>query len=137
MSRKPFSLGPIARLSLGLAALSLSLLMIGDFLFGLGANDALVVQQLRKRLTETVATQSIVLIEQDNEAALGKTLNRVLTANPDMRSLGVRRADGSLLIERGDRHEVRNTGRGLMKTLNFYVPPAYDNDEDELPAGKR
>lgn len=42
-----------------------------------------------------------------------------------------------LLIERGDEHEIRNTGRGLLKTLNFYVPPAYDAGGDELPAGRR
>jgi mannose-6-phosphate isomerase-like protein (cupin superfamily) len=41
-----------------------------------------------------------------------------------------------LLIEHGDRHEIRNTGRQLLKTLNFYVPPAYTADGDELPAGK-
>ena len=47
------------------------------------------------------------------------------------------RAGTLMLIERGDRHEVRNTGRGPMKTLNIYVPPAYDSKENELPAGKR
>jgi mannose-6-phosphate isomerase-like protein (cupin superfamily) len=41
-----------------------------------------------------------------------------------------------LLIEHGDEHEILNTGRGLLKTLNFYVPPAYDKDGDELPPGK-
>ena len=41
-----------------------------------------------------------------------------------------------LLIERGDRHEIRNTGDKLLKTLNFYVPPAYTADGDELPAGE-
>src|ERR1044071_4532193 len=41
-----------------------------------------------------------------------------------------------LLIEHGDRHEIRNTGKGLLKTLNFYVPPAYNAEGDELPAGK-
>jgi mannose-6-phosphate isomerase-like protein (cupin superfamily) len=41
-----------------------------------------------------------------------------------------------LLIEHGDRHEIRNTGRGLLKTLNFYVPPAYTADGDELPPAK-
>jgi mannose-6-phosphate isomerase-like protein (cupin superfamily) len=46
-------------------------------------------------------------------------------------------AAGSLMvIERGERHEIRNTGRTLLKTVNFYSPPAYDQDEDELPAGK-
>jgi mannose-6-phosphate isomerase-like protein (cupin superfamily) len=42
-----------------------------------------------------------------------------------------------LLIERGDEHEIRNNGRGLLRTLNFYVPPAYDAEGDELPRGKR
>lgn len=42
-----------------------------------------------------------------------------------------------MLIERGDRHEIRNTGRALLRTLNFYVPPAYDKDGDELPPAKR
>jgi mannose-6-phosphate isomerase-like protein (cupin superfamily) len=46
------------------------------------------------------------------------------------------RAGTLMLIERGDRHEVRNTGRGMLRTLNFYVPPAYDTGENELPAGK-
>lgn len=42
-----------------------------------------------------------------------------------------------LLIERGDRHEIRNTGRGLLRTLNVYVPPAYTRAGDELPRGRR
>jgi mannose-6-phosphate isomerase-like protein (cupin superfamily) len=47
-------------------------------------------------------------------------------------------APGSLLlVERGERHEIRNTGRTLLRTLNFYVPPAYNKRGDELPRGKR
>ncbi len=41
-----------------------------------------------------------------------------------------------LLIERGDRHEIRNTGRTPLRTLNLYVPPAYTTEGEELPAGK-
>jgi mannose-6-phosphate isomerase-like protein (cupin superfamily) len=41
-----------------------------------------------------------------------------------------------LLIERGDRHEIKNTGREKLVTLNFYVPPAYTDKGEELPAGK-
>ena len=40
-----------------------------------------------------------------------------------------------LLIEAGDRHEIRNTGRSLMKTINIYSPPAYCDEETEPPAG--
>ena len=44
---------------------------------------------------------------------------------------------GSLmLIERGDTHEIRNTGSAPLKTLNFYVPPAYDKEGEELPLGR-
>jgi mannose-6-phosphate isomerase-like protein (cupin superfamily) len=46
------------------------------------------------------------------------------------------RAHTLVLIEHGDEHEITNTGRALMKTLNFYVPPAYGKDGDELAAGK-
>jgi mannose-6-phosphate isomerase-like protein (cupin superfamily) len=46
------------------------------------------------------------------------------------------RAGSLLLVERGDRHEIRNTGRSLLRTLNVYVPPAYRADGEELPAGR-
>ena len=41
-----------------------------------------------------------------------------------------------LFIERGETHEIRNTGREPLRTLNFYVPPAYDEQDRALPAGK-
>ena len=40
-----------------------------------------------------------------------------------------------LLIERRDRHEVKNTGRRELRTLNIYVPPAYTRGGSELPRG--
>lgn len=41
-----------------------------------------------------------------------------------------------LLIERGTTHEIRNTGRGVLRTLNLYVPPAYTRHGDPLPRGR-
>ena len=41
-----------------------------------------------------------------------------------------------LLIERGQTHEIRNTGTTPLKTVNFYVPPAYSSEGKELPRGK-
>ena len=46
------------------------------------------------------------------------------------------RAGTLLLIQRGDYHEIRNTGRGPLRTLNVYVPPAYTQAGEELPAGR-
>lgn len=42
-----------------------------------------------------------------------------------------------ILIERGDTHEIRNTGRTPLRTLNFYVPPGYTRDGDELPTARK
>jgi mannose-6-phosphate isomerase-like protein (cupin superfamily) len=45
---------------------------------------------------------------------------------------------GSLIfIEHGERHEIKNTGRNLLRTLNFYVPPAYSKSGDPLRRGRR
>lgn len=46
------------------------------------------------------------------------------------------RAGTLILIERGDVHEIRNTGRTPLQTLNVYVPPAYTKNGDELPRGR-
>ena len=46
------------------------------------------------------------------------------------------RAGSLVLIERGDTHEIRNSGRTALRTLSFYLPPAYTSDGDELPAGR-
>lgn len=37
-----------------------------------------------------------------------------------------------LLIEHGDQHEIRNNGRTPLRTLNFYMPPAYTKAGNEL-----
>jgi mannose-6-phosphate isomerase-like protein (cupin superfamily) len=47
------------------------------------------------------------------------------------------RAGSVVLIERGDRHEIRNTGRTALRTLNIYVPPAYTKGGNELPRARK
>lgn len=42
-----------------------------------------------------------------------------------------------ILIERGDRHQIVNTGPDLLRTLNIYVPPAYTKGGNTLPKGRR
>jgi mannose-6-phosphate isomerase-like protein (cupin superfamily) len=42
-----------------------------------------------------------------------------------------------IFIAKGERHEIKNTGRKPLRTLNFYAPPAYSASGDPLPRGKR
>ena len=46
------------------------------------------------------------------------------------------RTSSLVLIERGQNHEIKNTGRTNLVTLNVYVPPAYTKAGNELPAAK-
>lgn len=46
------------------------------------------------------------------------------------------KAGSLVLIERGGTHEIRNTGRTPLKTLNLYVPPAYRSDGSARPRGR-
>ncbi len=47
------------------------------------------------------------------------------------------RAGSLLVIERGERHEIRNTGQDLLRTLNFYSPPAYTPAGNPRPPARR
>jgi mannose-6-phosphate isomerase-like protein (cupin superfamily) len=57
------------------------------------------------------------------------------TARINKRSYALKPRD-LLLIARNDEHEIKNTGRALLRTLNFYTPPAYSAAGEELPAAK-
>ena len=40
------------------------------------------------------------------------------------------KANSLLLIEKGEAHQITNTGRTPLVTLNFYAPPAYTKSGD-------
>jgi mannose-6-phosphate isomerase-like protein (cupin superfamily) len=42
-----------------------------------------------------------------------------------------------LLIERGETHEIRNTGKSQLRTVSVYVPAAYRKNGDALAPGSK
>ena len=64
----------------------------------------------------------------------------VLSGNGEEKVDGERYKIGAgslLLIEKKERHEIRNTGRGVLRTLKLLRPPAYRKDGEPLPRGKK
>ena len=41
-----------------------------------------------------------------------------------------------LLIEKGEKHEIRNSGTRMLRTFVMYTPPAYRKSGARLPRGK-
>jgi mannose-6-phosphate isomerase-like protein (cupin superfamily) len=50
-------------------------------------------------------------------------------------------ANSLLLIQKGELHQISNTGKRPLRTISFYSPPAYDADgqpkKSALPADSR
>ena len=46
------------------------------------------------------------------------------------------RAGSLILIERGEPHEIRCTGRTDLKTVSIYLPPAYRQNGEELATAR-
>jgi len=78
-------------------------------------------------------TREIDTVEQIS----GFLWSQVPDSRPSMSDATSWGKDVLLLIERGDRHEIRNTGTIPLTTLNFYAPPAYTKAGNTLPAGRR
>jgi diguanylate cyclase (GGDEF)-like protein len=116
----PAVLGPIARVSLGLIALIVSLVLIADMLLGLMPQRADIAFQARQRVAENVAAQMVLLLEAGDTPLLAKSLQQVLARNPDVLSVALRRVDGGIVSQRGDhsRHwEMRESERSPWNHL--------------------
>jgi mannose-6-phosphate isomerase-like protein (cupin superfamily) len=68
--------------------------------------------------------QWLFVISGTGEATIGKKPGNRRRVKIDDNSL--------LLIEKGELHQIRNTGRKMLRTINLYAPPAYDDDGEPL-----
>ena len=64
--------------------------------------------------------QWVFVISGVGEATIGKSRR-------SMRRVPLRR-NALLVIEKGELHQIKNTGRRALVAMNFYVPPAYDDE---------
>jgi mannose-6-phosphate isomerase-like protein (cupin superfamily) len=64
--------------------------------------------------------QWVFVVAGTGTVTIGKTRN-------SLRRVKLR-ANALLLIEKGELHQIKNTGQRELITINFYVPRAYDSD---------
>jgi mannose-6-phosphate isomerase-like protein (cupin superfamily) len=70
------------------------------------------------------AEQWLFVVAGTGRAAVGRSRIRI-------------REGSLLLIEKGEIHQITNTGRTPLVTLNMYAPPAYGKDGEVLPRAKK
>ena len=117
--------GPVARLSLGLMALVISLLMLADMLLGVAPDRGDLERQLRQRSSESFAVQITALLESGDEGTLSRTIQQVIGRNADILSIAVRRAEGSIVAQGGDHARYWIAPQTGRSTVNHVRVPVY------------
>ena len=69
--------------------------------------------------------QWLFVISGSGKAKIGKRRAQLRSVKIEAGSL--------LIIEKGELHQIINTGKRSLRTINFYAPPAYD--EQGKPVG--
>lgn len=123
--RSFFKLSAIARLSLGLIALVISLLLIADMVFGVIPDQQKIEREVRQRFAEALAVQLVALLQTGDDSVLANTLQEVAIRNPDIVTIGIRKADGDLLFQRGDHLRFWISPESGRSTINHIRVPIY------------
>jgi diguanylate cyclase (GGDEF)-like protein/PAS domain S-box-containing protein len=110
--------GPITRISVGLIAMLISLVLVADIALGVVPGRTQVEHQVRQRVAENLAFQLTSLLQAGDEVTIGKTLQQVLHRDPEIRSISVRRKDGQTVIRRGDADNLNPMAGTERSTLN-------------------
>jgi diguanylate cyclase (GGDEF)-like protein/PAS domain S-box-containing protein len=92
----------IPRITLGLVSLGMALLLAFDLLLHLFPSEADTTRELRTRLANSLAIQTAALLQARDIRTIDRTLAGMQSRDPEIESIGLRRADGALLSVAGD-----------------------------------
>jgi diguanylate cyclase (GGDEF)-like protein/PAS domain S-box-containing protein len=93
---------PLAQMTMALVSLTGVLVLMADLFFGVLPSPGEQSMQLRKGVSEALAVQVAALMQSDDRATLKLTLDNVVARTEGVRSLGLRAADGTVVMQAGD-----------------------------------
>ncbi len=73
--------------------------------------------------------QWLFVLSGAGEAKIGKRRGQLRRIKVETGSL--------LVIEKGELHQIINTSKRVLRTINFYAPPAYDSEGEPVGALRR
>ena len=112
------------RIALGLASLSMSVLLAAQTL-GLVPDSEHTMLEGRKALCESVAMSCCLAAQREDMAAIQAITSALVTRNPAVVSVAVRRADGSLLHQVGPHGQQWKMADGSASTPNQAAVPIF------------
>ncbi|MEZ6132764.1 MAG: diguanylate cyclase [Planctomycetaceae bacterium] len=113
------------RIVLGLVSLAVSVLLTAG-LFGLIPNPNVPMQQSRQSFSESTAVSFMALAPRMDVEQLQATLELIRRRNPDVLSMGVRDAEGRLIVRSGPHEQLWPASNGTL-TVNHNLVPITSN----------
>ena len=95
-------MSPIVRISIGLALLTISILLAADAIFGFSRARLVANLDAREKLTESLAFQFSVLVEKNDIDSIKSTMQALTIRNDDLVSMALRDGKGHTLVRVGD-----------------------------------
>ena len=93
---------PLAQMTMALVSLTGVLVLMADLFFGVLPNPGQQSVQLRKGISEALAVQVAALMQNDDRSALKQTMDNVVARTEGVRSLALRTANGTVVLQAGD-----------------------------------
>ena len=92
---------PLLWISLGLAALTLSILLMSDLVVNLVPDQALELFQYRQKYSEALAVQYSLLAKDGDHRGIQEAFQLLVERHEDILSVALRLADGTTLAQAG------------------------------------
>ena len=121
-------LSSIHRIVLGLVSLTVSILLVAG-LIGLVPNPEPLEQQARRSFCESTAVSFMALASRMDSEQLQKTLDRIRSRNTHVESIGIRKADGELVLQSGGHRSQWQSDQNSPSTAQETAVPISANGE--------
>jgi len=116
---------PLILLSIGLVSLTVSIMLAGDALMGLIPNEQQQLFHQRKSLSETLAVQYSLLVQQGDIETIDVALRALVERNADVEGAALVTSEGEKLAQAGVMHESEGEGGHQSSTPTRIRVPIY------------
>jgi diguanylate cyclase (GGDEF)-like protein len=93
--------GPLVQMTMALVALASTLVILGSLFLNTMPDRSAHERAVRKAVGEALAVQLAEMLQREEPRQIEKTLTTIASRTEGLRSVGVRRADGTLMLDSG------------------------------------
>lgn len=121
-------LSPLASLSLGLVALTVSVMLMGDLLVDLTPEQNKEALEYRRILSESLAVQYSKLAERSDSLTIKFAMLQLVERNDDILSAALQLADGGILVQAGSHQSHWVQPNANQSTFDHVQVPIFNGD---------